>query len=154
MNDVVVDNEHDAPSLAVTLELVQQMGEQQRVLVLLLGWIQRKESELRSDERRLRNYIAVRLQNILSNIVILFQIGSISMRKKKDERTRISLYEFMSQFETEQDAMEYMNQSVGKRPILPEMRLAIRKCRIGVHLVARSVRSCSWKIAPSNTRNG
>ena len=46
------------------------------------------------------------MRNILSNIVILFQIGSIGMRKKKDERTRISLYEFMFQFETEQDAME------------------------------------------------
>ena len=58
VNDVVVGNEHNAPSLAVgTLALVQQVDEQQRVLVVMLGWIQRKESELRSDERRLRNYI-------------------------------------------------------------------------------------------------
>ena len=33
------------------------MDEQQRVLVALIGWVQRKETELRSEERRLRNYI-------------------------------------------------------------------------------------------------
>ena len=42
VNDVVVGNEHDAPSFTIgTLELVQQVDEQQRVLVVLLGWIQR-----------------------------------------------------------------------------------------------------------------
>ena len=30
------------------------------------------------------------------------------MRKNKNERKRVSLYEFMSRFETEQDAMAYI----------------------------------------------